>query len=191
MPYPKPDPGGGTRAPSRKSISAPCAKFFFVEISGTYCLHLFHPVPNRVMLANMDQQRPTDARLREVGRALRIADERARRLADETGLSIEAVEQLARAACASGPVGRPLSSWSERLSFAADGSGPILFHQKRSTIALRIIVERAADRSLTSDAAAYRKLITSHGDPTWSTRERSAHEQALKDAVKSYLSAAH
>lgn len=143
------------------------------------------------MLASMNQQRPTLARLKEVGRALRIADDRARRLAEETGLTTEEIEQLARAACASGPVGRPASRWPQRLGFAVDESGPIPFHLKRSTIALRIVVERAVGRSLKSDAAAYRKLVAEHGDPAWSARERSAHERALKDVVKSYRAAAH
>lgn len=183
-PQPEPHPGGGTRAASSKSIPAPRAKFFFGEISGTYCLHLFHPVLNRVMLANMDQQRPTLARLREVGRALRIADVRARRLAAEAGLSVLEIERMARDACAPKPVGRPAACWSDRLCFAADSAGAIPFHTKRSTIALRVVVERAADRSLKSDAAACRKLIAEHGDPTWSPAERRAQEQALKDALK-------
>lgn len=115
---------------------------------------------------------------------MRIADERARRLADETGLTVLEIEQMARDACAPGPVGRPPASWSDRLGFASDGSGSIPFHKKRSTIALRVVVERALDTSLKSDAAAYRKLIIKHGDPAWSARERRAHEQALKDALK-------
>lgn len=135
-------------------------------------------------MANMDQQRPTDARLKEVWRALLIADERLRRLADETGLTVQEIEKLSRDSCSPKPVGRPAAVWSERLSFAVDNAGPVPFHEKRSTIALRVVVERAADRSLKSDAAAYRKLIADHGDPTWSARARRTHERALRDAVK-------
>ena len=115
---------------------------------------------------------------------MRLADQRARRLADETGLSIPEIERMALKACAPGTVGRPAANWSKRLGFASDNSGPIPFHEHRSTIALRVVVERALDPSLKSDAAAYRKLIAEHGDPTWSTRERRAQEQALKDALK-------
>ena len=135
----------------------------------------------------MDQQQPTPARLMEVGRALRIADERARRLAAETGLSIREIEIMARAACARPepkPVGRPATCWSDRLGFASDGAGPVPFHSNRSTIALRVVVERAADCSLKSDADAYRKIATGHGNPDWTVHERRQCEQALKDAVK-------
>lgn len=147
---------------------------------------LFHPDQIRFILTRMDQQSPSIARLKEVWRPLRIFEQRRQRLADELGLAVEDVERLVRKACEPKPVGGQAKNWSVEFGFGKDDDGPIPFHRKRSTIALRVAIERAMDPSLVSNAAVIRKLVAEHAQPGLSGRDRAARQQALKDALKGY-----
>ncbi len=134
----------------------------------------------------MDQQSPSIARLKEVWRPLRIFEQRRQRLAAELDLSVEDVERMVRAACETKPVGGQPKNWSVEFGFGKDGDGPIPFHRKRSTIALRVAIERAMDPSLVSNASVIRKLVAEHAQPGLSVRDRATRQQSLKDALKGY-----
>lgn len=123
-------------------------------------------------------------------RSLRIFEQRRRRLADELGLSVAEVERIVREACEPKPVGGQPKNWSIEFGFGKDDDGPIPFHRKRSTIALRVVLERAMDPSLVSNAAVIRKLVAGHAQPGLSARDRVARQQSLKDALKGYFPSA-
>jgi len=195
---PDPHPAGGTRAPSPKSIPASRTKFLIFQALATTCSHrlltflyfLFHPDQIRFILTSMDQQSSSIARLKEVWRSLRIFEQRRQRLADELGLSVAEVERMVRAACETKPVGGQPKNWSVEFGFGKDDDGPIPFHRKRSTIALRVAIERAMDPSLVSNAAVIRKLVAGHAQPGLSVRDRATRQQSLKDALKGYFPSA-
>lgn len=148
---------------------------------------LFHPYQIRFILASMDQQSPSIARLKEVWRPLRIFEQRRQRLAREHRLSVEEIDRMVREACEPKPVGGQVKDWSVDFGFGKDDDGPIPFHRKRSTIALRVALERAMDPSLVSNAAVIRKLVVEHAQPGLSVRDRATRQQSLKDALKGYF----